>query len=88
MKLSLMAYASVVSLAVLTSGSAFAGDSKNISDGAAKGQASELTATAPAGGTACKPTASKPCPPAQPSMAVKGSGVPQNNTPTGHGPPT
>ena len=48
-------------------------DSKNVSDGAAKGQASEGVAPKPAG--SCDP-----------SMAVKGSGVPQNASATAPNP--
>jgi len=51
------------SMLVLSASGAFAAnDSKHISDGAAKGQATEGTAQPATGGKPCKPTRAKPCP--------------------------
>jgi len=80
MKLSLIACASVVALTAFAAEGAFA---RNVSDGAAKGQASEGTMTGlscPAGQvvTTNPATGKQSC--SVPDMAVKGSGVPKNTS--------
>jgi hypothetical protein len=58
MKLFPILYAASATLVLSTGGAFAATDSKNISDGAAKGQASERTATAPDKGCSAAPSAS------------------------------
>lgn len=89
MKPSTMLRISSIALAafLLTASGVLADESKNISDGAAKGQATEGTFHPQTQGKNDTPGGGK----GQPGMAVKGSGVPKNTTvapaPGGRTPP-